>query len=74
METMSKWIQCRISPGMFSDERTVEVDDRAFFVNKASVREEGDGNGCVEVKVVEVDGQKWAVMPTSTRESIPLRA
>lgn len=57
---------------MFSDERTVEVNDRTFFVHEKSVRAVSGDRGEVEVTVVERDGQKWAVLPTSTRETVPI--
>jgi hypothetical protein len=74
--TKSKvWIECRVSPGMFSDERTVEVGGRSFFVEEGAVRNVGpDGRGEVEVTVVERDGKRWAVIPTNTKESVLLGA
>ena len=32
-----QWIECRVSPGMFRDERVVEVSGRSFFVDEKSV-------------------------------------
>ena len=70
MTSSKKWIECRVTPGMFSDERTVEVRGRSFFVEKNVVRSEKNGSGQVEVIIVEKNGEKWAVLPTPTRESI----
>jgi hypothetical protein len=70
-----QWIQCRVYPGMFSDERAVEIDGRSFFVEEKSVRRvAADHSGEVLVTIVESDGHKWAVLPTNTRESIELGA
>lgn len=75
MDTNKQWIACGVSPGMFSDEREVEVNDRSFFVHEKSVRNvTDDGRGEVEVTIVERDGQKWAVLPTNTRETVPVGA
>ena len=72
MEHPKRWIECRVSPGMFSDERIVGFGDRSFFVEEKSVRNEKDGRGEVEVKIVEFNGKKWAVLPTNYSDSIPL--
>lgn len=70
-----RWIPCRVGPGMFSDERMVEVSGRSFFVDARNVRDSRDSDlGEVHVTVVDIDGEKWAIIPTSTRESIPLPA
>ena len=68
------WIKCRVRPGMFSDELTVEVNGRSFFVNVGSVRKRVGDEGEVEVNIVEIDNKKWAEMPTNTRETVPLPA
>lgn len=70
-DSRQQWIPCGVSPGMFSDERVVEINDRTFFVNEKSVRSV-EGRDEVEVTIVERDGQKWAVLPTSAREMVPL--
>jgi hypothetical protein len=75
MESSSKteWIECRVSPGMFSDERAVELGERSFFVDEGAVRNVGqDGRAEVEVQLVERGGEKWAVLPTSSRETVLL--
>jgi hypothetical protein len=59
---------------MFSDEFVVEVDDRSFFVGQDAVRRLDGNRGEVLVTIVEVDGGTWAVMPTTTRETVPLGA
>ena len=69
-----KWIACGVSPGMFSDERLVEVNDRTFFVDEGSVRNVKEGHGEVHVTVFEIDGKPWAMLPTNTRETVPLGA
>ena len=71
-----QWIECRVSPGMFSDERAVEVGGRSFFVDEKSVRNaQEDGRAEIEVLIVlREDGEKWAVLPTRFREAVPLGA
>ena len=69
-----EWIPCRVYPGMFSDELVVEIGDRSFFVSCDAVRKHEGDRGEVLVTIVEVDGRKWAVVPTSTRETVPLGA
>ncbi len=72
MELGKQWFKCRVHPGMFSNERIVEMGGRDHFVAERSVRNEKDGRGEVEVKVVEYKGEKWAVLPTNYSDSIPL--
>ena len=74
MEQRKQWIECQVFPGMFSNERTVEVGSRSFFVEEGSLRNVKDEAGEVEVTIIEIEGKEWAVMPTSTRESFPLPA
>jgi hypothetical protein len=69
-----RWVPCRVYPGMFSNERTVEVLGRSFFVEEKSVRNVTDDQGELEVMIVEIDGREWAVIPTNTRDTIPLGA
>ena len=74
MEQQKKWIKCRVYPGMFSSEHTVEVKGRSFFVENKSVRNVKDNDGEVEVTIVKIGGREWAMLPTSTRETVPLEA
>lgn len=74
MERRKQWIKCQVYPGMFSDERVVEVGDREFFVEVNSLRNVKGEAGEVEVGVVEIDNHEWAVMPTRMVEMIPLPA
>jgi len=70
-----RWIPCRVFPGMFSDERTVEVSDQSFFVQVESTRNvQEDGIGEVLVTIVERDGHELAVLPTNMKDSVPLGA
>ena len=59
---------------MFSDEVVVEIDDHSFFVPQTAVRTSEGNRGEVLVSIVDVDGRSWAVMPTSTRETLALGA
>lgn len=70
-----RWIRCRVTPGMFSDERTIEIAGRSYFVDERWVRNvAADGAGEVEVTIVRDDGCEWVVLPTSDRESFVLGA
>jgi len=75
MNKAKVWMRCQVSPGMFSDERTVEVEGRYFFVEEVSVRNVGaDGWGELEVTIIERDGHRWAVLPTNYSDSVLLEA
>ena len=75
MNRTKRWLRCEVSPGMFSDERTVQIDGRSFFVDQQVVRNVDEkGLGEVEVMIVEEADQRWVVMPTNTRESFPIGA
>ena len=75
MNKTKVWMRCQVSPGMFSDERTVEVEGRYFFVEEVSVRNVGaDGWGELEVTIIERDGHRWAVLPTNYSDSVLLEA
>jgi hypothetical protein len=73
-QEQERWIACRVYPGMFSDERAVEVGDQSFFVNQDDVRDGADNAGQVKVTIIEIDGREFAVIPTSTRETVALPA
>jgi len=68
---MTGWLQCRLDPGMFSDEVTVSYpaasDDqwqKSVFVPRTSVRYAGEHDGEVMVKVFVKDGFTFAVLPS----------
>lgn len=67
------WVECKVSRGMFSDERLVEVFGRSVFVDDCYLRQE-DGKDLVQVTVTRKDDGLWATIPTSTRESVPMPA
>ena len=75
MSNKEHWISCRVYDGMFSDERVVEVDAGSqvltVYVSRDVVKGQGDA-GRLKVQVVEQYGKKLAVLPTSTRETIPV--
>jgi hypothetical protein len=75
MASSEGWIPCRVYDGMFSDERAVEVDVGSrvmtLYVSRDVVKGDAEA-GRLKVQVVERDGEKWAVLPTSTREAIPV--
>ena len=69
-------LKCRVSGGMFSDERTVIIRRRGngsieFFVTDSYVH--GSGNeGSVDVVIFSRDDGKWVELPTPYRDSIPV--
>ena len=76
-DVMTRWLECRVSKGMFSDERTITVrhrdnSPREFLVPMDMVRGEGE-QGQVQVKLVSRRDGKWAVLPTIPyKASIPV--
>ncbi len=76
MSNKTSWIQCRVSPGMFSSERTVELGSRSFFVEERSVRNvRADGYGEIEVQILpQRDGRDLAVLPTEAKDLFFLQA
>lgn len=72
---MSRWLRCHdIGNGMFSDERTITIQERGngridFNVLVADVREE---DPAVRVKAGQIDGEWWAIIPTPQPETIPI--
>lgn len=79
---IDRWLNCRIGPGMFSDEYTVTVEPklskgtevRSLFVEKGLVEPmNGDGSkGRVRVQVFRRDATLWAILPTEDQLAIPV--
>ena len=70
------WLKCRVSNGMFSNERMIIVHRKGngsveFFVPQESVEGEGE-DARVQVEVLDRKDSKWAVLPTPYRDSIPI--
>lgn len=69
------WLRCRVSGGMFSNERIVIVrrtnkGPDQFFVPDSTVREETPGNGgMVQVRKVS---DPWVELPTNHKDLIPV--
>lgn len=76
METQPEqvWLDCQVFPGMFSNECIVEYQGRSYFVENTAVQKTKDNKGKVLVAIIEINGQKWGVMPTCNRETVPLGA
>ena len=72
MEQPKQWLRCRIYPGMFSDERIVEIGERSYFVQEESVRNVKDGHGEVQIRIVKINGVEWAELPTNYSDTVPL--
>lgn len=73
---MAQWLRCHeISQGMFSDERTVTVQERGngkieFIVSEQYVRVQ---EPALRVRAYQDDsGGWWASIPTPQPESIPV--
>lgn len=69
-------LKCRVSGGMFSNERVIIVRRKGngsveFFVPQESVQGEGE-DGRVRVEVLVRPDSTWAVLPTTYRDSIPV--
>jgi hypothetical protein len=69
---MTAWLRCRLDRGMFSDEVAVtypaathEECQKSVFVPRSCVRSETEHQGEVMVKVVAVNGTRYAVLPNS---------
>ena len=72
MKLGKQWLKCRVSSGMFSNERIVGMGERDFFVEERSVRNEKDGYGEVEVRIFEMNDKKWVELPTNYKDAVPL--
>lgn len=72
---MDRWLRCHeIGQGVFSDERTVTINERGngevdFIVSQDDVCDE---KLSVRVKVYIHDGGTWALIPTPQPEPIPI--
>jgi hypothetical protein len=69
---MTAWLRCRLDRGMFSDEVAVTYPaashverQMSVFVPRSCVRSETDHQGEVMVKVIAVNGMRYAVLPNS---------
>lgn len=73
MATNQQWIDCAVAPGMFSDERAVEVRGQWFFVDARCVLQVEDrGPALLVADVFEADGLRWAALPTTDRACVLL--
>ncbi len=73
-QELHQWIPCRIYPGMFSDERAVEVGDRSYFVSQNDVKGASRVDGAagqLRVKRVQIHGQPWVELPTTEVDTVP---
>ena len=55
---------------MFSNEYVVKVSGRSYFVEENSVRNVEGDRGELWVTVIERDDLKWAILPTTVRETV----
>jgi hypothetical protein len=72
---MTAWLRVRLDSGMFSDEFAVTYPataqfQKSVFVPRNYVRDTGENRGEVMVKVVEKDGERFAVLPTARRDIV----
>ena len=71
---MTAWLRCRLDSGMFSDEVAVtypshQIWQKSVFVPSACVRREPQA---VKVTVLEKDGEKFAVLPSSRHDIVKI--
>lgn len=72
---MTAWLRCKLDQGMFSDEFAVtypatEHWQKSVFVPREYVRQEDANRGVVKVTLVEKDGARYAVLPSSRRDIV----
>ena len=70
-------LRCRITKGMFSDERVIEVrryngEVMSHFVPQSAVHGDINTDGDIEVIVYQKNGATWAVIPTEYSEVVPI--
>lgn len=70
-------IRCKVSRGMFTDERVVELPagpaNMSFVVPSSAVRKEDQqGNGELRVQIIVYQGQTYILLPTPRRDAIPV--
>jgi len=71
-----RWLKCKVSAGMFSDERVVELrvklgHARTFFVPADRVLDQGAGEGQIQVGVVTQGEVTLVILPTPSRDVVP---
>jgi hypothetical protein len=73
---MLGFLRCRVSKGMFSNERVIELKLKngkiLTFVVESSDVTEANTSGCGAVKVwVNIEeGDRWAMLPTPQRDLV----
>ncbi len=67
------FVECEVSPGMFSDELVVQVAGREYFVPKDRVRSGGHGRSSVRAKLIKDNDGEWVVLPTEYGETVSKR-
>lgn len=71
-----QWLKCKVSKGLFSDERLITVEIKGNrsvdeFVPADQTRG-GDRDGRVRVSIGTINGVLWAVLPAVYSESVPI--
>jgi hypothetical protein len=75
---MTAWLRVQLDNGMFSDEVAVTYPastgrwQKSVFVPASCVRGKIDSQGEVKVKVVDRDGTKYAVLPSSQGDIVQI--
>jgi hypothetical protein len=64
------FVECDVSPGMFSDELVVQVAGHEYLVPKERVRSNGSGGSAVRAKLVTDNDGEWVVLPTEYGETV----
>ena len=75
---MSRLVPCKISDGMFSDERIIWFSSRGgiseSFVVESDLIEKmtGENHGLIRVNVINSGGREVAILPTNRRDIVNL--
>ena len=71
-----KWLNCKVTDGMFSDELAVTchslsgAETSVFVPSEKVVRGEATNEGRVKVEVFSDGSRTWAVLPNDSRDEI----
>jgi len=72
--TKETFLRCRVSDGLFSNERLVEFgDDGEHYVVSATNTREGPDGGLLRVKVLSYEEKLVAILPTNRNCSITIK-
>lgn len=78
MGTETRWLQCRLDKGMFSDELAVTYpaegqEQKSVFVSNVAIEGQPGQTGKVRVTLVRRNGMLFAVLPSSNQDIVTVR-